>query len=138
MLPDLGDLNWLSIIIAVVAVQVIGFLWYGPLFGKQWMTAIGKTPEEQAAAGGQVGPAVAVGVVMTLVRAIILALLIGLSATPDVGWGIKIGLMLAAVTISGIIMTHQYEQRPGSLTVVNSGFEIALWVVMGAIIGGMW
>jgi Protein of unknown function (DUF1761) len=34
-------LNWLAILVAVVASFAIGGLWYGPLFGKTWAKAIG-------------------------------------------------------------------------------------------------
>lgn len=134
-MPDFGDLNWLSILIAVVAAQVLGFLWYGPLFGKQWMAAIGKTQEDMS---GSAGPAIAVGVAMSIVRAVILALLIGLSETPDLSSGLKIGLLLAAVTASGIITGHVYEQRASTLTWINCAYEVVLWAATGAIIGGMW
>lgn len=40
------DINWLSILAAAVASLVIGFLWYGPLFGKAWMAASGMTEEK--------------------------------------------------------------------------------------------
>jgi hypothetical protein len=29
-------LNWLAILVAVVASMIIGFVWFGPLFGKIW------------------------------------------------------------------------------------------------------
>ena len=134
-MPNLGELNWLSVIIAVVAAQVLGFLWYGPLFGKQWMAAIGKTKEDMS---GSAGPAIVVGIVMSLVRITILALIIGLSKTPDVVSGIKIGLLLAATTCAGIITGHVYEEGNGTLTKINISYEIVMWVVTGAIIGGMW
>ena len=134
-MPDFGDLDGLAIIIAVVAAQVLGFLWYGPLFGRQWMAAIGKTKEDMS---GSAGPAIGIGVVMSVVRAGILALLIGLSNTPDLGSGIKLGVVLAAVTASGIITGHLYEERVSTLTWINCGYEIVMWAVMGAIIGGMW
>ena len=34
-------LNWFAIAAAMAAAVVIGFLWYGPLLGKAWMTEIG-------------------------------------------------------------------------------------------------
>ena len=43
---DLSGLNWLAILVATVAAFVLGGLWYGPLFGKAWMAALGKTEED--------------------------------------------------------------------------------------------
>ena len=35
------SVNWLAILIAVVVQFFIGFLWYGPLFGKAWAKELG-------------------------------------------------------------------------------------------------
>jgi len=35
------ELNYLAIIAAAIASMLIGWLWYGPLFGKQWMKLAG-------------------------------------------------------------------------------------------------
>ena len=40
------DLNYLAILVAGISNMVIGFLWYGPIFGKMWMGLIGKTADE--------------------------------------------------------------------------------------------
>jgi hypothetical protein len=38
-------LNWLAILVAVVASMVIGFLWFGPLFGKIWAKEMKFAPD---------------------------------------------------------------------------------------------
>ena len=35
-LGRVGDLDWLAILVATAGAMVLGFLWYGPLFGKAW------------------------------------------------------------------------------------------------------
>lgn len=35
------ELNYWAILLSVLATIVIGSLWYGPLFGKQWMRIVG-------------------------------------------------------------------------------------------------
>lgn len=34
-------INWLAIVLCMVAAVVLGFVWYGPLFGKKWMALSG-------------------------------------------------------------------------------------------------
>lgn len=46
------DINWLAVLIAIVVYQGLGALWYGPLMGKAWMKAVGKTAEELQGGGG--------------------------------------------------------------------------------------
>src|SRR5216117_550063 len=44
-------MNWVAIIVATVAAMVIGFLWYGPVFGKSWMTLSGRGMGQGTSAG---------------------------------------------------------------------------------------
>ena len=37
----LGELDWLAVIVGAIAVMILGWLWYGPLFGKAWSRATG-------------------------------------------------------------------------------------------------
>ena len=39
-------INWYAIIAATLVGFAVGFVWYGPLFGKAWMKEIGLTEEE--------------------------------------------------------------------------------------------
>ena len=51
LIAEEGNVNWLAIIIAAVANMVIGFLWYGPVFGKSWMTLSGRGMGQGTSAG---------------------------------------------------------------------------------------
>ena len=35
------SINWVALITAAVASMAVGFIWYGPLFGKTWMKLSG-------------------------------------------------------------------------------------------------
>lgn len=38
-------INYLAVLVCAVVSMVIGFLWFGPLFGKKWMTLSGMNPD---------------------------------------------------------------------------------------------
>jgi len=38
----MSNINWVALIAAAIASMVVGFIWYGPLFGKAWMKLTGK------------------------------------------------------------------------------------------------
>ncbi len=38
----MNNINWVALIAAGVASMVVGFIWYGALFGKTWMKLSGK------------------------------------------------------------------------------------------------
>lgn len=42
-------MNWYILFVAAAIPLVVGFVWYGPLFSKQWLESIGKTREEMEA-----------------------------------------------------------------------------------------
>ena len=50
MHPDI-HINYIAILAAVVVNYIIGFLWYGPLFGKTWMAEM-KIPADSKPAPG--------------------------------------------------------------------------------------
>ncbi|MCA1706579.1 MAG: DUF1761 domain-containing protein [Actinobacteria bacterium] len=134
-MPDWGSIPWLGVIVAVVAAQIIGFLWYGPLFGKPWRAAMGGA--EGADTSG-LGAAVAVGVLCSLATAIALALLLSLSDSPDEASGIKVGLLVAVAVVSYLVITMMYEQRNRTLSWISSANQIVTLGVMGCILGAMW
>jgi hypothetical protein len=39
------EVNYLAILVSAALAVVIGGLWYGPVFGKLWMSLVGITPE---------------------------------------------------------------------------------------------
>lgn len=41
-------INYLAVLVGAISSMVIGFLWYGPLFGKAWVRLMGWTPEKMA------------------------------------------------------------------------------------------
>ena len=38
----LGDLDYLAVVVGAIVFMVVGYVWYGPLFGKQWSAATGQ------------------------------------------------------------------------------------------------
>jgi len=39
-------INWIAVLCSALVPLVVGFVWYGPLFGKAWMRASGLTEEQ--------------------------------------------------------------------------------------------
>lgn len=40
------EINFLSILVAALVPNILGAIYYGPLFGKKWLASMGKTEEE--------------------------------------------------------------------------------------------
>lgn len=130
-----SDVNFLAVTTATVLAFVIGGLWYSPLlFYKAWLDGAGLT-EEQAQQGH---PAKIYGgaFVMTFIAASLLAVLIGphKSLIFGIHWGLIVGLGWVATSFA---TNYLFERRSLKLWLINAGYNVVLFVVMGAVIG-MW
>jgi hypothetical protein len=131
--PDAID--WLAVLLAAAAHQAIGFLWYGPLFGRLWMERRGIT-REQAAAGGAAPIAVATvaSLVMSAAFALLLTIPPNVSVVNGVIWGLVLGAGFVATTT---IINGVFEARDRTVIVLYAAYEIIALMVMGAILGAV-
>lgn len=126
-------MNWLAIIVAAIVQVVIGFIWYGPLFGKTWMAMMGLTQQSISRAG--MTKTYAWTVVGSLVTAYVLAKFVGWLGAMDFGAGLKVGVwawlgFVATVTLASVL----YEKRSVNLYVLNNGFQLISLALMGGLL----
>lgn len=128
----LGQANWLAVIVAAVSTFALGGLWYGPLFGRAWMRASGVT-EEQVRQGNK-GKIFGLSFVLLLLAAIVLAIFIGHLGTLAGGLaaGGAVGLFWVATSV-GVL--YLFEHRPLTHWLVNAGYFVAAFLLMGGILG---
>ena len=134
MLFDFDGLNWWAILVATIAGFMLGGIWYGPLFGKAWLRAIGKREEDL---GNPVIP-FTLSFFTAFVTALLMALLInsldGLKTVLDgalLGLYIGIGFIAAAMASD-----YAFCRWPKQLFVIQAGYRVAYSVIMGAILAG--
>ena len=129
---DFGAVSWLGAVLGGVAFFAVGGVWYGPVFGKQWMAAAGMT-EERARESNLV--AIFGGTfVLEVLAAVGLAALIGEDASP--GSGAVTGLLVALLIVNPILgVMSLYERKSITLWSLNAGYNLIGFAAMGAIIG---
>ena len=133
---DLGSLNYIVIIIAVVINQVAGAGWYMG-FAKPWMAEVGMTEADQEAMKGKsrMWYPYVVAIVSTLVFTLALALIIqGMGAE-----GFVEGLFLGLLAAVGFILTtnatnYSFEGRSLRLFMINSGYPLIMYAVIGILL----
>lgn len=128
---EISGLNWLAIIVATVAGFIIGAIWYGPLFGDAWLSAIGKTAD-------QIQPSPAPFVISfftALITAIVLAMLISALNISTLGGGVVLGLLVGVGFIATAMASDAAFGDTGlNLWLIQSGYRVLYSVVMGAIL----
>jgi hypothetical protein len=127
----LKGLNWIAVLVAVVVLEALGFLWYGPLFGKVWMAAMGP-----AAASGDKTVALTLGVVNTVIVVIGLAWLLqrlGASALTAAVTGALAAWFFFDFTTMAI--DYLYEGQSLTLVGINMGYQLVSYLAVGVILG---
>jgi hypothetical protein len=129
------SVNLVSVLVAAIASFAFGAVWYMSL-GKQWMAALGKT-EEQLMPGGKQDPMpYIITLIMQLIMAWFLAGLI-LHLGPS---SMTAGLTAAffswlAFVVTTQVVNHRFSRAPWSLTLIDCGHWLGVFLVQGAILG---
>lgn len=134
--------NYLAIIVATVASMVVGFLWYGPVFGKQWMTLMGFTREsmEEAKKKGM-GKSYALMALGSLLTVYVLSHVITFGAAYTNTSGVSAGLSGAFWVWLGFAVpltmsSFLWEGKSFKLWILNAGYYLVSFLVMGSILAG--
>ena len=126
------EVDWLAIGLATVVAFVLGGLWYGPLFGKAWMTALGKTEADI-----QPTPVpFIISFFTALVTCIVVAGLMGALAIDGVLPGAAFGLLVGMGFIATAMASDTAFCGWGlPLFLIQAGYRVTYSILMGAIIG---
>jgi hypothetical protein len=130
-------MNPLAVFVAAVAAFFIGFLWHGPVFGKQWMKMMGITPEQAKAQmeKGGMGPTM----LAAFLQQVIVAGVIAIFAYNLSIIGIEGALWLAGLAWLGFIATTLlngvlWEKRSLNLYLFNITYHLVSLVAIVLIV----
>jgi len=132
------EVNWVAIVLAVVAAMVIGFIWYSKsVFGAVWMQLAGldEAKMKKKMLGGMLS-----AVIGSLLTAYILAHVTFLAHAffkqsyfmDAVNTAFWLWLGISATTLA---IHNSFEQKPWKLTALAMGNRLATLLAMGMIIG---
>lgn len=134
-------INYGAVVVAALANVVLGFLWYGPLFGKTWIRMMGFTRESMEAAKARgMGKSYLLMTIGALVMSYVMAHSVefgssylnmtGAWAGAQAGFWNWLGF-IAPITLGTVL----WEGKPWKLWVLNAGYYLVALLVMGAILG---
>jgi hypothetical protein len=134
----MNRINHLAVLVAAAAYWVLGGLWYSPLLFKDRFIALKEFTDQQVAVMtsqshvSELVIAFVIGLITSYVLAYVIARMDGQTAFD----GMKIAFMLCV----GLILTTQletvlFELRKPGLYLINNGYHVVAFLVMGAILG---
>lgn len=128
----LKHINWIAVLVSVVLLQVLGYLYYGPLFGEAWTAARGGVVSEPANAA----------MTYSLGAANTLVVVIGLD------WLLRrLGATTLSATVTGALMAwlffnfttmaidYLYVELNAQLVLINMGYQLLAYLVTGLVFG---
>lgn len=133
------ETNWLAVFLAAASSMVIGYFWYGPLFGKVWMKLVGITKEDIEKDSKNMPKNYSMMFASALVTAYVLDFTIrmGESIMPvsplsgiTAAFWVWLGF-IAAVRLSDVI----FNKKPWKLYGIEVGYYFVFLMVSGVILG---
>jgi hypothetical protein len=116
----------LTIILAAVAYMVIGMIWYGPLFGKEWMKLTGIKANKKNMALRNIS-----GLLSAVVMAYVLSTFVGMGISSALLVAFWIWFGFYATSSLGMVL---WENKPFKLYLINNGFNLLSLLAMAVIL----
>lgn len=127
------QVNYIALLIAVIASMSIGAIWYS-LLAKPWMRAAGLTEEKIKQDGSPLAYLIAI-----LSHALMAYVFIGViyhAGPVTVLNGVMSALFIwGGFVMTSMLVTHRFQMRPWSLTLIDAGHYLVVMVTQGAILG---
>ncbi len=131
---DFSTINYFPVLAAALSTFILGGLWYSPmLFGKAWMRANGFSDDDVQtfSKARMFGWSFFFALIMSTNLAMFLN-----SPGTNLTWGIAAGFLAGfgwvamAIGVIGV-----FENRSWTYLLINGGYMILAFIIMGAIIG---
>ena len=128
-------LNYLGIVVTALVIFAIGALWYGLLFGRQWMAAHGYTPEQlEGMKRGMARSYFLSFLCYLLLAAVMDYLIIRLGIDTPQG-GVKLGATLWAGLVATICFTaYLYSNKKLATWLLDAAYQLVFMVAAGVIL----
>jgi len=128
-------INYLAVLVAAVASFVLGFLWYGPLFGKPWMKMMGFTPKSVKKMKLSPMQAMGLGFLISLLTPYVLSHFVDYLEVTTFAGAVQLAfwfwLGLVAPVQTGVFL---WEGKPFKLFVLNTIYNLLVLIVMTGIV----
>jgi len=140
-------INPWAVLVAGIAAYLVGWAWYSPiLWQKPWMEARGDNGQDWAANGKKEMPKIMLyGFVNTLLMSFVIAVFLALTGVESLMQAVQVSLLLCfgfvvTVKFNDLLYTStppHWGKRAQLLFLIDVGYQIALFVVVAAIIWWM-
>lgn len=138
-MPEIIPINYAAVVVCAFINMSVGFAWYGPIYGKEWVKLANIDPAKiMAAKKGGMGKTYALAMLGALLMAYVMAHAMIFAEAYLKTTGVASGLMggvwnwlgfVAPVSL-GLVL---WEGKPWKLWWINSGYYLVVLCAMGVV-----
>jgi hypothetical protein len=132
---DFGSINWLAVIVSVIASMIIGSIWFHPaVFYKPWLATLGKTWENRMQ--GSAVPLYTFSIIAAFVEVVALAFMLKTMGAVGAAAGAAAGFMLWLGFVAPTNLVNKLFSGQGwKGWLIEAGEHLVYLLVAGAILG---
>jgi len=126
------EINYLAIVVAAILNMTIGFIWYGPAFGKTWLRLVGLRMENIDKT--QVPKAYGLAFLAALVMAYVLSAIVDLAQATTIVAGARTGFWVwLGFIVAGGAGRYLFPFKPLQLFMLDNTYQLVVLAVTGAL-----
>ena len=132
------DTHIFSILLAILASFVLGFIWYGPLFGAQWMAYNKMTkPKKEDMKFSMMLPGISASIVAVFVQSAVLGTIVQLAQLDSIGQALLIATILwLPFTALTIVNSYAWSgKRIGHMCLEAGYYLVSIWTTVAIVYG---
>lgn len=130
-------INYLAVLVAIVLQFVLGFLWYGPLFGESWMGMVGLDMATIEANPASAGIWIS-NVISAALGMFVLAWLFVKLTVKTLVKGVWVGFLIGfAFVMMPIMVSGMFANDPYWLAWITGG-NTTVGIMLGGAVLGVW
>jgi len=130
---EFPEINYWAVLVSTLATFVIGSIWYSPiLFANAWMKELGLTKEGM----GKVNMFKIFGISFLLMLIIAFNLAAFIGPQSDLQFGLTAGALAGFGWVAAAMgINYLFERKSFRFWLINAGYMVVSFTLMGAIIG---
>lgn len=128
-------INHLAVIVCVIVLHVLGFLWFGPLFGETWMRMVELDPETMQAGSGEAGIWIANFVAIVAPLYFLAWLFTKLEVTSGMRGAVIAFLISFCFHHLAVMSGNMFAGQPYGLAWIVGGYWLVALALSGFILG---
>ena len=129
---SLESINYFAVLVAALSAFIIGGLWYSVLFAKSWMVENGF--DEEKLKTGNMGLIFGGSFIFSFIISFVLVMFLG--PERDAIYGATAGSMAGLFWVATAMgITYLFERKSLKLFLINAGYHVVTFTIMGLILG---